>query len=78
MSSPDPYTADTGYMRFHLIRMVVDKLPKCKSIDQMETFLGALAAFVSAGAEMPDEEEKEPVTAAENITVALVPGGGYI
>lgn len=72
----DPYTSDSGYVRFHLVRLVADKLNlEGRNTAEIVELLAALAAFVAAGAAMPDEESDEKGEPQQNITIVHQPGG---
>lgn len=77
----DPYTSDSGYLRFHLVRMIADKLSPISTVGEAEAMLDALAKFVSGGTPMPDDDEAEddtPVTRNSGVTIVPASGGQYL
>jgi hypothetical protein len=79
--SPDPYTEDSAYMRFNLVRLVADSFPKLETVGDSQAFLEMVAKFVSSGNQIPDppkdEEEEEP-TALEKAVIAARQSGAYL
>lgn len=73
----DPYSSDSAYMRFGLVRMALSKMPKAKSINEATELLESLAAFVAKGSAV--EEDGEMTEGPdEGAAVTLVPAGGYL
>lgn len=55
----DIYAQDTSQMRYHLVHMVVEVMPRLENVDQTITLLEALAAYIKAGNPVIDDEPDE-------------------
>lgn len=79
MAQKDPYTEDTAYMRFNLVRLASESFPKLTTVAEVTDLMNALAVFVSAGNEMPDppEDDEDDAKPTANVT-AVASAGQYL
>lgn len=53
----DIYAQDTCQMRYHLVHMVVEKMPNLESVEQTVELLEAMSTYIKGGNPIVEDED---------------------